>query len=884
MNFYQKSIKEIINFLPSSLEGLTSEQVFEQRKKYGANTFPKQKTLPFIIIFFKQFLGPLIYVLLSAAFVSIFLGHTTDAIFIFFVLFLNALIGSIQEYSAEKNSISLLKIVPHKTLVKRENQLSEIRSEELVPGDIIFLKSGEKVPADARLIETSSLIIDESLLTGESNPVSKNSETLLKDSVPLGDQLNMIFSGTTVISGKGKAVVCKTGLNTELGKIAEFLKGPSNQTPLTIRMEKFSKKISLFTLIIIFFLATTFYLRGTPIGEIFMLSVALSVAAIPEGLPIAITIALSIASRRMSKKNVIVKNLPAVEALGSCNYIATDKTGTLTLNELTVTYLLFPNESPWEVTGVGLNPEGKINIDSNCSFNKANFLTTDLILHSCLCNDANLVLENQSWKGSGDSTDLAILVLGHKGKILKSDLEKEYQRIKEIPYESDRKFQGTLHKKNVNNEHLISIKGSVEVILPMCELMNTTDGQIKINANDILKQSEELCSKGLRVLAIAGKKSSEKLSLESLTGLTFLGLMAMIDPLRQETREAISKAQKAGIKISVITGDHPITSFSIAKELGLVSSFQEVVTGQDLSKEKNFNLLVNQTHIFSRVDPSQKLKIVQSLMESGHYVAVTGDGANDSPALRHANVGISMGLRGSDIAIENSDLILTDDNFSSIVSGIEEGRIAYSNIRKVIYLLISTGVAEVLIFVLSTLLNLPMPLTAIQVLWMNLVTNGIQDVALAFEGAEGDELLSPPRAPNEPIFDRIMIRRVLISAMTMGGVSIVLFSFLLNKNYSLFDARNMVLLLMVLFENVMIGNCRSEKKSAFKIALFKNPFLLIGTLLAQGLHITAMHLPFFANILKIQPVSFNEWIILLILSLSVLLIIEVDKFIVNFKK
>ncbi|MBT4763225.1 MAG: HAD-IC family P-type ATPase [Bdellovibrionaceae bacterium] len=874
--------------LGSKPHGLNSSDVINKTELYGVNKLPTRKNTTFLTIILKQFLNPLIYVLLIAAVISIFLGHISDAGFIIFVLLLNAIIGAVQEFKAEKNALSLQTIVPTIALVERDNQLYEVNTEELVPGDIIFLQSGNKVPADIRLIETHTLIIDESLLTGESIPVTKNSDLVLTAETPVGDRVNMAFAGTMITSGRGRGVVSSIGLKTELGKIAKDLQKPNSKTPLIIRMETFTKKISALVVLIVITMGTIFYLQGNPLVDVLLLSVAIAVASIPEGLPVAITIALSIASKRMSKRNVIVKNLPAVEALGSCNYIASDKTGTLTVNELTVKALQIPRQQAWEVTGAGFTPVGCIIKPTRLEDKIFNPLTHSLVLHSVLCNDAYLNKKNESWSGIGDAVDIALIVLGQKINLNKLDLKDSYKRIAEIPYESENQSHVTVHE--YENKGIISVKGSVEKVLSMSSHMQTNLGAVSLDAEHITKQSNELSQMGYKVIAIASGDADSSLAHNlthtDLKNMTFLGLIGIIDPLRNESKKAVKLCQDAGVKVAMITGDHPITSYVIGKQLGLIENTDEVITGQHFKKtegNREFDTLVNKAHIFSRVEPSQKLQIVESLMRNGSFVAMTGDGANDSPALKRANVGVAMGKSGTDVARESADLILIDDNFASIVAGIEEGRVAYSNIRKVIYLLISTGAAEVLIFVFSTLLGLPMPLTAVQVLWMNLVTNGIQDVALAFEESEGDELTKPPRPQKEPIFDKVMIKRVITTALVMSVVSILVFKYYLDLGRSTFEARNTVLLLMVLFENVMIGNCRSETKSAFSISPFKNKFLLLGVLGAQLLHIVAMHVPFLANILSIKPVSIEEWGLLLLLSLTVLIIVEIDKLITRMK-
>lgn len=891
MKVHTLAIAKIFELLKTSKQGLSTDEVAKRQAQYGTNSLPSKKNAGFVVIFFKQFISPLVFVLLFAAIISIFLGHSTDAGFIFFVLFLNAIIGAVQEFNAQKNAKSLEKIVSSKAFVTRNGEMFEVNAEGIVPGDVIYLQSGDKVPADIRLYECNNLIINESLLTGESMNVTKDIKVQLSDNCTIGDRLNMAFAGTMVSSGRGKGIVTSIGLETQLGTIAKHLHGASTKTPLIIRMEAFTKKISLFIVLIVVIMGIIFYLQGNPIEEILILSVAIAVASIPEGLPVAITIALSIASKRMSKRNVIVKNLPAVEALGSCSYIATDKTGTLTVNELTTTAVSFPGEDVWHITGKGITPEGEVKIPATVAdTKKANDLINAIALNSLLCNDAILKLKDDLWVATGDAVDISLMVFAHKKNITRASTENLYTRIAEIPYESENQFQATMHQ--ADSYKIISLKGATERLLTMCSKMHRLAGEVELDAELILAESNRLGEQGFRVLAVAGAQGRDfdinDFEAGKISGLTFFGLVGMIDPLRDESKNAIFVSKQAGINVAMVTGDHPTTALYIAKDLNLAVDENDIVTGNQLKQindkdGEDFDHLVMNSHVFSRVEPTQKLEIVKSLMRNGHFVAVTGDGANDSPALKVSNVGIAMGKTGTDVARESADLILTDDNFSSIIAGIEEGRVAYSNIRKVIYLLISTGAAEFLIFVLSILLGLPMPLTAVQLLWMNLVTNGIQDVALAFEKAEGDELSRPPRPMDEAIFNKLMIKRVLMTSSIMSIVSILVYKYYLDLGLGQFAASNAILLLMVLFENVMIGNCRSETKSAFSISPFKNPFLLLGTLAAQGLHLIAMHVPFLAKMLDIRPVPLKQWGILFLLSLTVLAVVEIDK-LIDFKK
>lgn len=879
---YSHPVDRVLADMDSSITGLTAQQAAKRLEQYGANVFPAHKSPTVFQIFLHQFLNPLIYILVAASLVSIALGDFTDAFFIGLVLLVNAVIGTIQEFGAEKSAQALREMTAAKAAVERDGEMYEVDAESLVLGDIVVLESGRKVPADLRLISSHALEVDESLLTGESLPVLKSHELVHSPETTLGDRKNMAFTGTLVTKGRAKGVVVATALQTELGKIADSLiDGVSAKPPLLIRMEKFTTKIAIFLLVVTSLMALFLLSKGQHWHEVMMFSVALAVAAIPEGLPVALTVALAIASRRMAKRNVIVRKLPAVEALGSCTFIATDKTGTLTVNQMTIQKVAIPQVDPLFISGSGLDPQGAIELAKNSDQMQQKRILQDLLISGVLCNESHLAQKETGWVGTGDAVDLAFLVLAHKADIKPEVIRDNAKLIDEIPFEPQNQYAATLHE--TSGKKLISVKGALERLLPMCGLMRTPEGDIAINTVSITQQADRLAEQGYRVLALAsGLSASEDLTLEAqLQNLTFLGVVGMIDPLRPEAAEAIASCKSAGIDVAVVTGDHPKTSLSIARSLGLAQEMTEVVSGPQLKSVTSASekeQLIEAARVFARVEPQQKLEIVQHLLRRGRFVAVTGDGANDAPALKAANVGVAMGKSGTDVAKETADLIITDDRFASIVAGIEEGRIAYANVRKVVYLLISTGAAEILMFSLSMAFGTPLPLTAVQILWLNLVTNGIQDVGLAFEPGEGDELSRRPRKPDEPVFNRLMLERVILSALVMGGVSFWFFDSLMKSGVSLESARNSTLLLMVLFENVMVGNCRSETKSAFKLNPFRNPVLLFGTIAAQLIHIAAMYTPGFKDVLGVGPVDLYEWLRLFAMAISVLFVIEVYKF------
>ncbi len=873
----------IVEMLDTTTQGLTSVEAEYRFRQYGPNSLPRSEPPSLLMIFLCQFVSPLIYVLVAAAIFSLVIQEWSDAGFITGVLLINAIIGTIQEFSAQRAATALQQLVTTRSRVLRDGDALEIDAENLVPGDILLLESGEKIPADVRLLSCHDLEVDESLLTGESAAVLKKADAVLEVDTFIGDRSNMVFAGTIVNRGRGSGVVTATALSTELGTIAsEVIHGVSAKPPLLVRMERFTHRIAIIVGLAALLMAVVSISRGMPFGEIFMLAVALAVSVIPEGLPVALTVALAIGMRRMAKRNVIIRRLIAVESLGSCTYIATDKTGTLTVNELTARRIQFPNSDNWKIKGEGMAPLGSIVPPHESPVNDEMALLERLCLASILTNDGFLGMRGDQWAHYGDAVDVAMLVMAHKAGIVKAKTINAFPELDTIPFESERLFSASLNQ--VGDRRCMFVKGAFEKLLPMCDTMALPGQDVAIDISSLEKQAIDLACQGYRVLAIASSDqeppAEEVFCDQHLHGLTFLGLVGMIDPLRPEAKQAVATCRNAGIEVAMVTGDHPATALAIAKELGLTKLEEQIVTGPELraaADQQEIDSLTRRAHVFARVEPSQKLDIVHSLQRNGHFVAVSGDGANDAPALRAAQVGVAMGKSGTDVARETADIIITDDNFDSIVSGVEEGRISYSNVRKVIFLLISTGAAELVLFTLALFTGFPLPLLAVQLLWLNLVTNGIQDVALAFEPGEGDELRQGPRSPKESIFNRMMIERVISSALVIGFVAFFLFKTLLDWGYTVEQARNSTLLLMVLFENVHVFNCRSETLSIFRHNPMRNRILLFGTLVAQLIHIGAMYTPWISDVLRIQPVSMDHWLQLLVLALTVTVVMEMHK-------
>lgn len=879
--------ENILKKLESSREGLNAAEVPKRLEFYGPNSLPLKKPPTIWIILLHQIKNPLIFILIAAAIASLAVGEITDAFFILVVITLNSILGAYQEYNAEKSAASLQNLLKIKARAKRNNKEIEIPSEDLVPGDIVLLESGNKVPADVRLLDANNLSSDESFLTGESIAAIKTSG-VLPSSTMVSERTNMAYAGSNITSGRGIGIVVNTGINTEVGKIAENVnESESAKPPLVMRMERFTKQISILVVAISAILAIMMRFQGYDIAAIFFFIVALAVSAIPEGLPVALTVALSVAVSRMSKRNVIVRKLPAVESLGSCTVIASDKTGTLTVNQQTARKVWLENGQIFNISGQGYNGDGEVTESTGKTISDEMKIDLQrLSMLAVLANEGSLTQENGEWTHYGDAMDIAFLAMNYKLGLSPEEVKTKNQLVGIIPYESEKKYSAAFFSHEGITS--VAVKGAVETILDYCKL-NESDSNQNSRWDEIEKQAEAMANQGYRVLAVASGicpdfKKKESYLDKDLPGLVFHGLVGFIDPLRPEAIISVNQCKTAGIKVIMITGDHPGTALAIARELGISSNEEQVVTGLQLSESgspdsPSFGSLVSSTHVFARVSPSQKLEIVESLIKQGEFVAVTGDGVNDAPALRRANIGVAMGS-GTDVAKEISSMIVTDDNFSSIVSGVEEGRFAYDNVRKVIYLLISTGAAEVALFVASILIGLPLPLLAVQLLWLNLVTNGIQDVALAFEGGEPGAMQRKPRKPKEKIFNPQMISQTIISGLTMGAIAFVFWFFLVK--IQLIDethARSIILLLMVLLQNIHVFNCRSESSSAFMVPLRRNYLLVLGVLLAQGIHILSMNLPFMQNILKVEPITPFEWLQVLALALPLLIVMELYKII-----
>ena len=863
-------------------QGLSSAEATKRLLEYGENRLPSAPPTSLALIFIKQFLSPFIYILLLAAFVSFAIQQIPSAIFIIAVLFINAIIGTIQEYSAQKSASALKQMVKGSAHVIRDGSAQTIDTTQVVPGDLLLLFSGDKVVADIELLSAQDLAVDESMLTGESLAVAKNTHNKVNQDAPISEQFTRCFAGSIVTHGRAEGLVINTGINTEIGHIATHVSAHRiSEPPLLIRMRRFTYKVAFaITLSIIVLVALMLFMGGYQTEKMIMMAIGLAVSTIPEGLPAALTVALAIGMRRMVKHNVIIRKLVAVEALGSCTFICSDKTGTLTVNELTVQRVVLPDGKIYKVTGEGV-AGGKIEGENITELR-------ELCITGVLANESHLDYSGGEWASDGDIVDIAFLVLAKKLGLSVSYIRKQQKQLEIIPYESEKAFSGSL---NLHQEQpCLYVKGSPEKMLELSSHMHSASGEMAIDRQKIQNQFEQLAKQGFRIIALARRQiASRSNAVDHLEGMTYLGMVAMIDPVRSEAKEAIQRCRSGGIEVAMVTGDHPATALAIAIELGLADQHSTVVTGKMLREAQResaqtLHELIRPARVFARIEPTQKEMIVDSLMQHGHFVAVTGDGVNDAPAMRRANAGVAMGKKGTDVAKEVADLIITDDNFSSIVNGIEQGRIVYNNIRKVIALLIATGFSAILLFFLTVMAGLPMPLTAIQLLWLNLIANGVQDVALAFEPKEGNELTIPPRNPSEPIFERRIIEHVLVNGTVMGLLAFATFSYLIELGSELQDARNLTLMLMVLFGNIHVLSSRSEKRSLFTMPFFANPFLILAVPIAQIIHISAMYIPGLSHVLQITPISASQWLGLLVVAITLFVIEEMHKYFLRKRK
>ena len=847
---------EALEALEVEPSGLSETEANARLERYGANRLPEARMLGPLQVFLRQFRSPLIYLLLIAGLLSLVIGDRWDAVFIFGVLLLNATIGSFQELKADASARALRSLVPHTARVRRGGVTRDVASEDIVPGDIVELESGMSVTADMRLIEATALEVDESTFTGESMPVAKRANDVLAEDVVVADRDNSVHAGTSIVEGRALAVVTQTGPSSQLGHIDRTLAEAARSAgavPLVRRMAVLARQIALLALALIIALGALLFLEGEPWREIVLLAIALAVAAIPEGLPIAVTVALSAAASRMARRNVIVRALPAVEGLGACTLIASDKTGTLTVNRLTVDEVALPDGSrvrraDWRAGG-------------------ADHLLERLAEAAGLCNEAKLKVHGSP---VGDAVDVALLDFARENG---SDIERliAADRLSIVPYEPALRYAAV--EADLGPETRAVVKGAPEAVLPMCADL---DGR----AQEI---ADRLASEGYRVLALAeGRHRSGSGHIrDHLSRLELLGFVGLTDPIRHGVVEAVARCRDAGISVAMITGDHPATALAIANRLGMDTDAGAVVTGDELQKlaqdRTAFSERVLTSQVFARTEPAQKLAIVRAFEESGHTVAVTGDGVNDGPALQMADIGIAMGRGGTDVARGAADLVLADDNFATIVAGIEEGRVTFANIRKIVLFMLATGAAEILMFLLALSLGLPMPLTPVQLLWLNLVTNGVLDVTLGFGRGDGDELKHSPQRKLASLIDRDALVLMLPGAALMTGIAVWVLHERLALGMSIEDARNHVLLMVVTFQIAFLLSIRNLTLPFWRWHAPENTWMFVGMGIAVSLQVAAMTVPLLRRFLETALVDAGFLWLCAGAALAVLLATEAAK-------
>jgi P-type Ca2+ transporter type 2C len=879
-NWHALKAEEVIDELKTnSEEGLNDDEVKKRQEKYGKNKLPKGKKNPWWKRLLQQFNNVLIYVLIAAAVITALMDHWIDTWVILAVVIINALIGFIQEGKAEKALESISKMLSLEAVVMRKGEKKTIDAEELVPGDIIFLKSGDKIPADVRLYKSKDLQVEESPLTGESTSVDKSVDPVDEDAV-IGDQLSMAFSGTVVTYGKATCVVVATGADSEIGKINKMISEVEKiTTPLLQQIEKFGKWLSVVIIAVTagFFAFGRFY-HGTDLDQMFLAAIGLIVAAIPEGLPAIMTITLAIGVQRMAGRNAIVRKLPSVETLGSVNVICSDKTGTLTRNEMTAKNIITA-EKEYEVKGTGYEPEGKI-IHDDKEVKPEDDKVLMQLLQTIRCSNNSELGKNDEgeWTVTGTPTEGALLTLSYKAGL------KEFKpkRLDQIPFESEHKYMATLNK--IEGDAYIFITGAPERLIDMCNKQYIADGEEKIDKNFWEKKMEDLAAKGQRLLSAAFHKAgSDKSEIEKEDvekDKTFLGIIGIIDPPRKEAVEAIKECKEAGVDVKMITGDHAITAKAIGKEIG-IGDGEKAMTGAELEKmdDTNMQKIVNEYDVYARTSPEHKLRLVKALQANNRLVAMTGDGVNDAPALKKANIGIAMGIKGTEVTKDASEMVLADDNFASIVNAIEEGRTVYDNIRKALLFILPTNGAESLVLMSAILLGIIMPITPAQVLWVNMVTAVTLALALSFEPMEEDVMERPPRKPDAPILGNLFIWRIIFVSFLIGGMTLGIFKYMQSLDVSREIARTVAVNTLVAGQLFYLFNCRKIKSPSIGKGFFNNRYAFFAAGALILLQAFFVYVPFMNTLFGTASIEIDYWLYPLAAGVAVFLIVETEKFI-----
>jgi Ca2+-transporting ATPase len=886
LEFCARSNEETFRELRTGHSGLSGQEAERRLQGYGLNALEAGKRLNALKLVLDQFTDPLIYILIAAAFATAFLQDWVDTGVILLVIIVNAVIGFFQEFKAERAITALKSLAAAKAVAVRDGHVQEINSEELVPGDIVLLSSGSRVPADLRLIEVIRLEADESMLTGESVPARKTAEIVPGPCLSPGDGINLAFMGTLALSGRATGIVTATGRRTQLGQISHEVAGVTSvTTPLQEKLKRLSRQIGLAVLGVSVLVVALGLLAGETLYQMLLTGIAMAVGAVPEGLPIVITITLAIGVKRMAERNAIVRRLPAVETLGSTTVIASDKTGTMTRNEMTVVRI-YAGRRYFRVTGAGFSPEGKI-LPEQCEGSCPALLMC--LRAGLLANESGLEREDgtDEYKPVGDPTEVSLIVSAMKGGLEEGKEAIDYEWLDEIPFESDRMYMATLCRDTVGGGTVVFVKGAPDRISGMCDRELDSDShEVPFDARMATEANDIMGAEGLRMLAMACKRfSDDTLHLEPKMidgGCVFLGIQGMYDPPRDEVFEAIRQAKISGIRVVMVTGDHRVTAVSVARRLGIIRSDDDaVITGEDMERisDDELYLEVGTVNVFSRVSPLHKLRIVRQLIRRGEVVAVTGDGVNDTPALKAAHIGVAMGKSGTDAAKETAEMVITDDNFASIFAAVKEGRVIFANIRKVVLFLLAGSFGQVALILSSIVLLLPLPLLPAQIIWMNLVTNGLQDLAMAFEPAEKGIELQPPRPRDEPVISRLMIERLVLTGLMMAAATLCVYAWQLGKGASLDHARTMALTTLVLFQLFSVFNFRSETRSVFAMNPLSNPFLFFSIVLFSIVQVVAIYWPPLAAIFRLTPLGLHEWAVIVPVAATVIPVVEADKLI-----
>jgi P-type Ca2+ transporter type 2C len=879
-NWHNLSVEQALHELGSRRSGLTNNEIQERTLRFGTNELKNKKKASSLLVFGRQFLSPLIYVLLAAATISLVIQHFIDAIVVFGVLLVNAFIGYFQETQAEKAMDALMEMAAPKARVRRDGKIESLPARELVPGDIILLEAGDKMPADARLLEASNLKVNESALTGESMPVDKQTSVITEDA-PVADRGNTVYMGTIVTSGRAVGMVVKTGMATEMGKIATGIQEiKPEETPLQRNIAKLSRYLVFIFLGVTGLLLVVGLLKGLGWVEMFLLAVAAAVAAIPEGLPTVLTVVLSIGMRSMARRNAIIRKLVAVETLGSATVICSDKTGTLTLNQMTVERL-YTDGQLIEVTGEGYEPKGEFRRDSQVFVPETESQLNLLLQIGVLCNDAQLTRNSRGTGVTGDPTEGALVVSAAKAGIDKDAIQKTFPRLDEIPFESERMYMATLHA--TDGKRVAYIKGAAEKLLPLSKYLLKGNEAVLLKEADsqaIMTTTTSMAQEALRVIAFAYVElplDTKKLTEEDIkSNMVFVGLAGMADPPREEARGAVRLCKQAGIKVVMITGDNKITAESIARQLDLPPG--RAVTGSELAKmtDEELSREVDNISVFARIEPLHKLRIVNALKSRGHVVAMTGDGVNDAPALKAADIGISMGISGTDVAKEAADMVLADDNFASVVAAVDEGRAIFTRLRNVLFYSLNTNLSELMVLILSILFVGKSPLLAVQILWINLVTDTAGDIPLGLEPRFGDELKQPPRRPGTGLIFPGLFIRIICMAVLIGLGSFLIFRWA-EARMGLEHAQTLVFCTIAAFEWFIAFSARSDEHTVFKLGIFKNRILVFSIITVVLLQLAVVYVPFLQVAFHTVPLGWRDWGIIVAASGGLFLIEEIRK-------